>query len=187
MPSNSAKISGLEVDGNDGNVPPHLTCERPFITWWGGARLPNISALIYLGMILLLLLFYCTKKTTCFYLPSSQLLFYNIYFFFPVKKIVHVHCRKFDLKKELGTSLVVQWLRICLPLEGTWVWALVWEDSTCRRATKPVCHNYWAQALEPASHNYWARAPRAHAPQQEKPPQWEVGSLKRRVAPAHCN
>ena len=52
-------------------------------------------------------------------------------------------------------SLVVQWLRICLPMQKTWVWALVQEDPTCRRATKPVRHNYWACALQPASHNYW--------------------------------
>ena len=25
---------------------------------------------------------------------------------------------------------------------GTWVRALVREDPTCRRATKPMCHNY---------------------------------------------
>ena len=41
-------------------------------------------------------------------------------------------------------------------MQGTWVRALVREDPTCRGATKPVCHNYWACALEPASHNYWA-------------------------------
>ena len=41
-----------------------------------------------------------------------------------------------------GTSLVVQWLRICLPVQRTWVRALVWEDPTCHRATKPVRHNY---------------------------------------------
>ena len=52
-----------------------------------------------------------------------------------------------------GTSLVAQWLRTRLPMQGTWVQALVWEDPTCRRATKPVCHNYRACALEPASHN----------------------------------
>ena len=46
------------------------------------------------------------------------------------------------IKYELGASLVAQWLRICLPMQGTWVPALVWEDPTCRRATKPVCHNY---------------------------------------------
>ncbi|KAJ8786651.1 hypothetical protein J1605_006140 [Eschrichtius robustus] len=39
-------------------------------------------------------------------------------------------------------SLVAQWLRICLPMQGTWVRALVWEDPTCRGATRPVSHNY---------------------------------------------
>ena len=41
-----------------------------------------------------------------------------------------------------GASLVAQWLRICLPMQGTRVRALVWEDPTCRRATGPVSHNY---------------------------------------------
>ena len=45
-------------------------------------------------------------------------------------------------KEELGASLVVQWLRIHLPMQGTWVQALIWEDPTCHRATRPVCHNY---------------------------------------------
>ena len=31
----------------------------------------------------------------------------------------------------LRISLVAQWMRICLPLQGTWVWSLVWEDPTC--------------------------------------------------------
>ena len=56
-------------------------------------------------------------------------------------------------------SLVAQWLRICLPMQGTWVWALVWEDPTCCGATKPMHHNYWACALEPASQNYWTYVP----------------------------
>ena len=42
----------------------------------------------------------------------------------------------------LGTSLVAQWLRIRLPMWGTQDPALVQEDPTCRRATKPVRHNY---------------------------------------------
>ena len=42
----------------------------------------------------------------------------------------------------LGASLVAQWLRICLPMQETWVRALVWEDPTCREATRPVSHNY---------------------------------------------
>ena len=45
-------------------------------------------------------------------------------------------------KKCEGASLVAQWLRICLPMQGTQVRALVWEDPTCRRATRPVSHNY---------------------------------------------
>ena len=62
------------------------------------------------------------------------------------------------------TSLVEQWLRTCLPMQGIWVQSLVQEDPTCCGATKPMCHNYWACALEPVSHNYWA-----HAPQLLKP------------------
>ena len=45
-------------------------------------------------------------------------------------------------KLSLGASLVAQWLRICLPMQGTRVRALVWEDPTCRGATRPVSHNY---------------------------------------------
>ena len=41
-----------------------------------------------------------------------------------------------------GASLVAQWLRICLPMQGTRVRALVWEDPTCRGPTGPVSHNY---------------------------------------------
>ena len=47
-----------------------------------------------------------------------------------------------SLKKFPWASLVVQWLRIRLPMQGTWVRALVWEDPTCRGATRPVSHNY---------------------------------------------
>ena len=43
---------------------------------------------------------------------------------------------------QLGASLVTQWLRICLPMQGARVQALIWEDPTCRGATKPVRHNY---------------------------------------------
>ena len=43
---------------------------------------------------------------------------------------------------EDRASLVAQWLRICLPMQGTQVRALVWEDPTCRGAAGPVSHNY---------------------------------------------
>ena len=52
--------------------------------------------------------------------------------------------RALMIKKALeGTSLVVQWLRIRLPIQGIWVWSLLWEDPTCWGATKPVGRNYW--------------------------------------------
>ena len=41
-------------------------------------------------------------------------------------------------KEWKGASLVAQWLRIRLPVQGTRVPALVREDPTCRGATKPV-------------------------------------------------
>ena len=44
------------------------------------------------------------------------------------------------------TSLVAQWLRIHLQMQGTQVRYLVREDPTCHGATKPLCHNYWAHA-----------------------------------------
>ena len=47
--------------------------------------------------------------------------------------------------------------------------ALVREDPTCRGATKPVRHNYWACALEPVSHNYWARKPQLLKPVRLEP------------------
>ena len=45
-------------------------------------------------------------------------------------------------KRALGASLVAQWLRIRLPMQGTWVRAPFREDPTCHGATKPVHHSY---------------------------------------------
>ena len=47
-----------------------------------------------------------------------------------------------SIKKHSWASLVVQWLRIHLPMQGTQVRALVQEDPTCCGATKPMRHNY---------------------------------------------
>ena len=57
---------------------------------------------------------------------------------------------------SLGTFLVVQ-LRILLPMQGTWVWSLVWEDPVCHEATEPC-------ALEHASYNYWSHTPQLRSP-----------------------
>ena len=45
---------------------------------------------------------------------------------------------------ERRASLVAQWLRICLPMQGVRVRALAREDPTCCGAAKPVRHNYCA-------------------------------------------
>ena len=69
------------------------------------------------------------------------------------------------------------------------------EYPTCRRATKPMCHNYWACALEPVNHNYWspcattieACAPRGHAPQQDKPPLTATRESPHAATKTQCN
>ncbi|KAJ8789313.1 hypothetical protein J1605_021840 [Eschrichtius robustus] len=57
----------------------------------------------------------------------------------PIKGML---CPNIDLESTGGTSLVAQWLRIRLPVQGTRVRALVQEDPTCRGASNPVRHNY---------------------------------------------
>ena len=56
-----------------------------------------------------------------------------------VKKYLETNDNK---NMMIRASLVTQWLRICLPMQGTRVQALVWEDPTCRGATKPMSHNH---------------------------------------------
>ena len=53
---------------------------------------------------------------------------------------------------ETGTSLMVQWLRVHLPTQGTRVWPLVWQDSTCCRATNLILCNYWVRTLRWEAH-----------------------------------
>ena len=95
--------------------------------------------------------FTCTQKT---YISTQR----------EMKQLIFHKTFILVLNHMVRASLVAQWLRIHLPMQGTQVWALVREDPTCRGATKPVRHNYWACTLEPASHNYWA-----HMPQLLKP------------------
>ena len=50
--------------------------------------------------------------------------------------------RMFNQQSIIRASLVAQWLRIHLPMQGTRVRALLRDDPTCRGATKPMNHNY---------------------------------------------
>ena len=62
----------------------------------------------------------------------------------------------FAVSRRFGvTSLVAQWLRIHVPMQGAWVQSLLLEDSTCCRSTK-LAHCG------------------ARARPQEEPPQWEA-------------
>ena len=78
------------------------------------------------------------------------------------KRLLILSSEAYQIKKQTGASLVVQWLRICLPMQGTRVRALVWEDPTCRGATRPVSHSYWACASG-------ACAPKQERPHNERP------------------
>ena len=74
------------------------------------------------------------------------------------------------LKQTDQTSLVAQWFRIRLPMQGTQVQSLVREDPTCRGATRPVRHNYWArvpQLLKPERLEPVLRNKKSH--RDEKP------------------
>ena len=77
-------------------------------------------------------------------------------------------------RRDFRAFLVAQWLRICLPMQGTRVRALVREDHTCRGAPKPASHNYCArvlQLLKPAHLESALRNKRSH----------------RNEKPTHCN
>ena len=72
-----------------------------------------------------------------------------------------------NFRNKSQISLVAQWIRIHLSMQGTWVWSFVQEDATCQGATTPVCHDYWAQALVPVSCNYCACAPELLKPRRQ--------------------
>ena len=50
--------------------------------------------------------------------------------------------KKIMLRLTEDFPLVVQWLRIHLPMQGTQVQSLVGEITTCCRVIKPTHHNH---------------------------------------------
>ena len=89
--------------------------------WWGGRGVGVMNWETGIDIYTLIYIKWITNKS----------LLYKI-----INKI------KLKKKKRIGASLVAQWLRICLPIQGTRVRALVWEDPTCHGATGPMNHNY---------------------------------------------
>ena len=75
------------------------------------------------------------------------------------------------LTKSQGLPSVVQWLKICLPMQGTQVQSLVWEDSGAKS---------WSKACVP---QLLSLCSRAHALQQDKPPEQDPSNSHRSRAP----
>ena len=57
----------------------------------------------------------------------------SIYYFFQVCILIVA---------LIPASLAVQWIRICLPVQGTQVQSLIHEESMCCRATKSTRNSY---------------------------------------------
>jgi len=75
---------------------------------------------------------------------------------------------------SIGTSLVVQWLSICLPMQGTWVQFLVWKDSSAMGEISPCTTPTEIQTLySPSSATGKATAMRS--------PSWKIQKLESRL------
>ncbi|KAM9085686.1 metaxin-2 isoform 3-T3 [Megaptera novaeangliae] len=72
---------------------------------------------------------------------GTQPYFFNKQYCGSLSSACHLLLTSFFPEFFPGASLVAQWLGVCLPMQGTRVRALVWEDPTCRGATRPVSHN----------------------------------------------
>ena len=100
-------------------------------------------------------------------------------------------------------TLLTQWIRIRLSLQGTWVQILVWEGSAfhCRghgfkfwsgkiphasEKLSLVRHNFWAQAVGSVSPSEWAPVLQALKPVPLEP---MLGNKKSHCneKPVHCN
>ena len=71
--------------------------------------------------------------------PNSD---FNMMLFTMTSKGLYTSLNPQHSKLSLQTFLIVQWLRLSLPMQGTWVRPLVQEDSTCHGAAKPVLPDY---------------------------------------------
>ena len=54
-----------------------------------------------------------------------------------------------NLEQLSWDFLVVQWLRIHLPMKGLWVQSPVWEDSTCQIRSDQISHSVVSDSLRP--------------------------------------
>ena len=113
---------------------------------------------------------YCPERVYCFILPLFKSLSIN------TSALLVLSKNFFQIIKVNGLELplVVQWLRICLLMQGMWVQSLVWEDPTCHRQLSPC-----ATATEPVHLEPGLLSKRSHC--NEKP----AHDKERR--PTHCS
>ena len=71
------------------------------------------------------------------------------------------------MTKNFKTVLVAQWIRTCLPMQGTWVQSLILEDPIWPQGTQA----HAPQLLIPPAATAEACMPRVCALQQETPQQ----------------
>ena len=69
-------------------------------------------------------------------------------------------CKIHWINRKWGTSLVVQWRRIHLPTQETWVSSPVWKDCTCHEATEPLDQLLSLRSSD-VGHNH--RSPRTYS------------------------
>ena len=95
----------------------------------------------------------------------------NLQFFEKAVKVFYIQPINKTHKREIyRTSLLVQCLRICLSMDGTWFQYRTQEAPTFCRATQQE------------SGTAEAPFPRTGVLQQENPPQWEASALQWRAA-----
>ena len=71
---------------------------------------------------------------------------------------------------NINVNKICPWKnRIHLPMQGTRVQSLVWEDPTGRGETRPMHRKCWASAPEPTGCSYWAQVPRLLKPAHLQP------------------
>ena len=80
------------------------------------------------------------------------------------------------------TSLVVQWLRVCLLMQGTWVQSLVQEDPTCHRQPSPSSTIKEAAAVRsphPAAREQPPLAATKKPAQQRRPSTAKINTIQK--------
>ena len=91
---------------------------------------------------------------------------------------------KFTRNETVQDFLVVQWIRIHQPVQGTLAWSLVREDSTCLRQLTtcastlkarlpgPCVSTRRSHCNEKPSHHNWRKPKSNKDPEQPKPDKW---------------